>query len=231
MSAEDKKDQKSMYDQERYRDKVESQGDEYKSQVDRSVERIGTRVYSIRAKVSTIVSAYDCMDAFGGSVAGRGIGSVLVSVLDSCMDSLRRDGLIPLRTDDEIAERFGDIAGINVQPTVSLPAPSFSRNLDIRQISSEIAENIETEPEDQPEIYTPQSEEFSIGDVPVEKPLEDRIFERRDDPLLKEASESNTDGWKEAIIKTYKTIPESLWGSDTARTLYNANLSIKNNNG
>lgn len=232
MNAEDKKDQKSMYDQERYQQKVESQGDEYKSQVDRSLERIGSRTYSIRAKVSTIVSAYDCMDAFGGSTAGRGIGSILISVLDSCMDSLRRDGLIPLRTDEEIAEKFGEITGTSMQPTVSLTAPSFSRNLDIRQISSEIAENIQTEPEEsEPEIYTPQSEEFSIGELPVEKPLEDRIFERQDDPLIKEASESNDDGWKDALIRTYKTLPESLWGSDTARTLYNANLSIGNNNG
>ncbi len=172
------------------------------------------------------------MDAFGGSTAGRGIGSILISVLDSCMDSLRRDGLIPLRTDEEIAEKFGEITGTNMQPTVSLTAPSFSRNLDIRQISSEIAENIQTEPEEsEPEIYTPQSEEFSIGELPVEKPLEDRIFERQDDPLIKEASESNDDGWKDALIRTYKTLPESLWGSDTARTLYNANLSIGNNNG
>ena len=232
MNAEDKKDQKSMYDQERYQQKVESQGNEYKSQVDRSLERIGSRVCSIRAKVSTIVSAYDCMDAFGGSTAGRGIGSILISVLDSCMDSLRRDGLLPLRTDEEIAEKFGEITGTNMQPTVSLTAPSFSRNLDIRQISSEIAENIQTEPEEpEPEIYTPQSEEFSIGELPVEKPLADRIFERQDDPLIKEASESNDDGWKDALIRTYKTLPESLWGSDTARTLYNANLSIANNNG
>ena len=100
------------------------------------------------------------------------------------------------------------------------------------QISSEIAENIQTEPEEsEPEIYTPQSEEFSIGELPVEKPLEDRIFERQDDPLIKEASESNDDGWKDALIRTYKTLPESVWGSDTARTLYNANLSIGNNNG
>jgi len=224
---QDKKDQKSMYDQERYQNKVESEGNEYKSQVDRSLERISSRTYSVRAKVSTIVSAYDCMEAFGGSVSGRGIGSILVSVLDACMDSLRRDGLIPLRTDDEIAERFSEITGANTQPSVNLPAPSFSRNLDIRQISSEIAENMETEPEEQAEIYTPQSEEFSIGEVPTEKPLEDRIFERADDPLLKEVSESNNEGWKDAIIKTYKTLPESLWGSDTARTLYNANLSIK----
>ena len=232
MNAEDKKDQKSKMNQDYYRNKVESEGNEYKSQVDRSLERIGSRVYSIRAKVSTIVSAYDCMDAFGGSTAGRGIGSILISVLDSCMDSLRRDGLIPLRTDEEIAEKFGEITGTSMQPTVSLTAPSFSRNLDIRQISSEIAENIQTEPEEsEPEIYTPQSEEFSIGELPVEKPLEDRIFERQDDPLIKEASESNDDGWKDALIRTYKTLPESLWGSDTARTLYNANLSIGNNNG
>ena len=232
MNAEDKKDQKSKMNQDYYRNKVESEGNEYKSQVDRSLERIGSRTYSIRAKVSTIVSAYDCMDAFGGSTAGRGIGSILISVLDSCMDSLRRDGLIPLRTDEEIAEKFGEITGTSMQPTVSLTAPSFSRNLDIRQISSEIAENIQTEPEEsEPEIYTPQSEEFSIGELPVEKPLEDRIFERQDDPLIKEASESNDDGWKDALVRTYKTLPESLWGSDTARTLYNANLSIGNNNG
>lgn len=208
------------------------QGHDYKSMTDRQIEKSMTRVYSIRPKISTIVSAYDCLESYGGSVEGRGVGAVINAVLEACMDSLRRDGLIPLKTADEIEEKFADITGEKLRRPVvqELTAPSFSRNLDIRQISEQIADQYNEEEQEEPDTEVYEPKKFSIGEVPTEKPLEDRVFERTKDDLVKEASTSDDRGAKDALLRTYKTLPESLWGSDTARTLYNANLSSKGNN-
>ena len=218
---------------ETYRQQRLSEGKEYTSATEKQIEIAGTRTYSFRAKISTVVSAYDTMLVFGGSPGGRGIGSTLINVLDSCLDSLRRDGLIPTRTADEIQEKFAEISGETFKkPAVQLENkptfPSLNTKVDIRDLTEQIGEAIEhteqekTEPEN---IYEPK--EFSIGNVPTEKPLEDRVFERANDALVKEASESGEVSHKEALLKTYKTLPESLWGSSTARTLYNANLDLK----
>ncbi|MBS68249.1 MAG: hypothetical protein CMK98_07830 [Pseudomonas sp.] len=212
----------------RYEARREAEGKEYKSTPDREFERAQSRVYSIRARIETIVSAYDCMESFGGTHDHRGIGAILINVLEACMDSLRRDGLIPLRSNEEVATRFSEITGETFKrPLVAnLPAPQFANKQDdIRQVSEAIAAQL-------PEPLVPQDphiqiQEFEIGDVPVTEPLEDRIFRRGSDPLVKEVAESGEPQHKHALIQTYKTLPESLWGSTTARTLFNANLQLK----
>jgi hypothetical protein len=70
-------------------------------------------------------------------------------------------------------------------------------------------------------------EDFSVGDLPDQEPLEDRVFQRKGDALVDEASMSEDEDVKNALLKTYKTLPESLWGSSSARALYNANLKKK----
>ena len=213
-----------------YIQKREADGHEYASHVDKQIEHVTSRTYSFRAKVATIVSAYDTLDVFGGAAEGRGIGSVLIHVLDACMDNLRRDGLIPLRTSDEVQQRFSEISGEAFRkPNIAnIGAPSFGSRPNMRELSEHIAAQI---PEQKPdEMDSFETQEFSVGPVPAEKSLEDRIFGRTNDDLIKEASEQNEDGWKEALISCYKTLPENLWDSPTARLLFNANLT-KGKNG
>lgn len=233
MNEEIKREQNAERASRHYQKKRAERGLDYTPRLEKQMETAGTRTYGFRCKISTVVSAYDTMEAFGGSAGGRGIGSVLVNVLDSCMDSLRRDGLIPLRTADEIQERFSEISGETFKkPLVQLPSlpagPSHKPN--VRDLTEQIGEAVahaqeNKEIEEKTEIYEPKK--FSIGDVPTEKPLEDRVFERANDALVKEASESGDPSCKDALIKTYKTLPESLWGTATARTLYLANLDLK----
>ena len=112
-----------------------------------------------------------------------------------------------------------------------MPAPKFATSQDdIRQVSETIAASLATE-EKEPEDFTVEVEKFEIGEIPVTEPLEDRIFQRHKDSLVREVAESGEPFQREALIQTYKTLPESLWDSNAARTLYNANLQLKGQNG
>ena len=212
---------------EAYKKSREEAGEKYESQVDQSLRRAGTRTYSVRVKIETIVAVYDCLDIFGGDSKGRGIGSNLVNVLTSCMESMQRDGLLPKHTNEEIVARYEEISGTKLkQPLLNLPV-KLTQEVTPQDVTTAVVDKIEEAREEESELLEHELyevEDFSIGDVPDEEPLEDRIFRRTDDAIVKEASTSEDEDAKKALIKTYQTLPESLWGSASARTLYNANL-------
>tara|TARA_Y100001951_G_scaffold22540_1_gene17476 strand:- start:757 stop:1443 length:687 start_codon:yes stop_codon:yes gene_type:complete len=211
-----------------YQKNRESQGEEYESKVDQSLRRAGTRTYSVRVKIETIIAVYDCLESFGGETKGRGIGSNLINVLTSCMESMQRDGLLPKHTNEEIVARYEEISGTKLtKPLLNVPL-KLTQEVSTHDISAAVSEQIETNKEGKQtfpfnaSLY--ETEDFSVGDVPDEIPLEDRVFQRKDDTLVKEVSMSEDEDAKSALLKTYKTLPESLWGSSSARSLYNANL-------
>ena len=210
-----------------YQKSREDAGEKYESQVDQSLRRAGTRTYSVRVKIETIVAVYDCLDIFGGDSKGRGIGSNLVNVLTSCMESMQRDGLLPKHTNEEIVARYEEVSGTKLkQPLLNIPV-KLTKEVTPQDVTTAIVDKIEEAREEEPEVLEHELyevEDFSIGDVPDEAPLEDRIFQRTDDAIVQEASASGEEECKNALIKTYQTLPESLWGSASARTLYNANL-------
>ena len=210
-----------------YQKSREDAGEKYESQVDQSLRRAGTRTYSVRVKIETIVAVYDCLDIFGGDSKGRGIGSNLVNVLTSCMESMQRDGLLPKHTNEEIVARYEEVSGTKLkQPLLNIPV-KLTKEVTPQDVTTAIVDKIEEAREEEPEVLEHELyevEDFSIGDVPDEEPLEDRIFQRTDDAIVQEASASGEEECKNALIKTYQTLPESLWGAASARTLYNANL-------
>ena len=210
-----------------YQKSREDAGEKYESQVDQSLRRAGTRTYSVRVKIETIVAVYDCLDIFGGDSKGRGIGSNLVNVLTSCMESMQRDGLLPKHTNEEIVARYEEVSGTKLkQPLLNIPV-KLTKEVTPQDVTTAIVDKIEEAREEEPEVLEHELyevEDFSIGDVPDEEPLEDRIFQRTDDAIVQEASASGEEECKNALIKTYQTLPVSLWGSASARTLYNANL-------
>ena len=210
-----------------YQKTREASGEKYESQVDQALRRAGTRTYSVRVKIETIVAVYDCLEAFGGDSKGRGIGSNLINVLTSCMDSMQRDGLLATRTNEEIVARYEEISSTKLtKPLLNIPV-KLTQEVSTHDISAAVSEHIETNKEGKQTFPFNESlyetEDFSVGDVPEEEPLEDRIFQRKDDTLVKEVSMSEDEDARSALIKTYKTLPESLWGSSSARALYNAN--------
>ena len=212
-----------------YQKSREEQGHEYESRVDSAIRKAGTRTYSIRVKVETIVAVYDCLETFGGDSKGRGIGSNLINVLTSCMESMQRDGLLPKRTNEEVVQKYEEISGTRLtKPLLNMPAVKLTKDVSTQDIAAAVTEKIEVNKEGvqtfphNEVLY--ETDDFSVGDIPDEEPLEDRIIRRTDDALVKEASMSGDEGAKNALVKTYQTLPESLWGSTSARTLYNANL-------
>jgi len=224
MDAEKEKERKRKA----YQKNREEQGEAYESKVDQALKRAGTRTFSVRVKIETIVAVYDCLSSFGGDTKGRGIGSNLINVLTSCMESMQRDGLLPKHTNEEIVARYEEISGTKLtKPLINVPL-KLTQEVSTHDISAAVSEQIETNKEGKQtfpfnaSLY--ETEDFSVGDVPDEIPLEDRVFQRKDDTLVKEVSMSEDEDAKSALLKTYKTLPESLWGSSSARSLYNANL-------
>ena len=188
---------------EAYKKSREEAGEKYESQVDQSLRRAGTRTYSVRVKIETIVAVYDCLDIFGGDSKGRGIGSNLVNVLTSCMESMQRDGLLPKHTNEEIVARYEEISGTKLkQPLLNLPV-KLTQEVTPQDVTTAVVDKIEEAREEEPEILEHELyevEDFSIGDVPDEEPLEDRIFRRTDDAIVKEASTSEDEDAKKALI-------------------------------
>jgi chromosome condensin MukBEF complex kleisin-like MukF subunit len=144
------------------------------------------------------------------------------------MESMQRDGLLPKHTNEEIVARYEEISGTKLtKPLINVPL-KLTQEVSTHDISAAVSEQIETNKEGQQthpfneSLY--ETEDFSIGDVPDEKPLEDRIFQRKKDTLVTEVSMLEDEDARSALIKAYKTLPESLWGSSSARALYNANL-------
>tara|TARA_Y100000296_G_C5055862_1_gene197237 strand:- start:190 stop:642 length:453 start_codon:yes stop_codon:yes gene_type:complete len=145
------------------------------------------------------------------------------------MESMQRDGLLPKRTNEEVVQRYEEISGTKLtKPLLNMPTVKLTKEVSTQDIAAAVSEKIETNKDGvqtfphNEVLY--ETEDFSIGDVPDEEPLEDRIFQRTNDALVKEASASGEEECKKALIKTYQTLPENLWGSSSARTLYNANL-------
>ena len=211
-----------------YQKSREQEGESYESKVDQSLKRAGTKTFSVRVKIETIVAVYDCLASFGGDTKGRGIGSNLINVLTSCMESMQRDGLLPKHTNEEIVARYEEISGTKLtKPLINVPL-KLTQEVSTHDISAAVSSQIETNKEGKQTFPFNESlyetEDFSVGDVPDEKPLEDRIFQRKKDTLVDEVSMLEDEDARSALIKAYKTLPESLWGSSSARALYNANL-------
>ena len=91
------------------------------SQLERAIDNVSTSVYHIRVSHSTVVGAYDAIEAFGSSTTGKSPASVLTTVLTEAIATLRRDGHVPERTTAEVAERMTGMRG-NLGMDVTLPS-------------------------------------------------------------------------------------------------------------
>jgi len=197
-----------------------------KTQLQMAVENVSTKVYHLRVSHSTVVGAYDAIEAFGGNVGNKSIPQILITLLAESVATLRRDGHIPERTPAEVADRLATLQGednINL-PSMSLqPTPEPTTDLDTLIKGSLLAI---TKPVETP---TPAYQVMPVEITGVAKAIseEEEILTNKDDPLVQEVMNLATPESKQALLEAYTQLRKEQWGTPTARALYEHNLANK----
>ena len=198
------------------------------SQLERAIDNVSTSVYHIRVSHSTVVGAYDAIEAFGSSTTGKSPASVLTTVLTEAIATLRRDGHVPERTTAEVAERMAGVRG-NLGMDITLPSMTLQPTTETppQDISQAIEEALAKVPQ-APQQTTSSSlaTAVSIDTQDIEASSdEEQILSRLDDPLVQEVIKLGTAEAKSALLDAYTQLRKEQWGTSVARALYEFNLS------
>ena len=216
----DSAENKRVYDRQRTDRKGE------KTQLQMAVENVSSTTYHLRVSHSTVVGAYDAIEAFGGNVADKSITKILSLLLTESVTTLRRDGHIPERTPAEVADRLAGIRGednINLPSMAFQPTPEPTTDLDtlIKGSLLEITKPVETP------APAYQVEPVEITGVTKAISEEEEILTNKDDPLVQEVMNLATPESKQALLEAYTQLRKEQWGTPTARALYEHNLANK----
>ena len=221
-SAENKK--------EYHRQRTDRKGE--RTQLQMAIENTGTKVYHLRVSHSTVVGAYDAIEAFGGNVGSKSIPQILITLLTESVATLRRDGHIPDRTPAEIADKLaqivGDISDVSLPSMELQPTPAPPKT-DLKQLIEQTLQAQKQVEREKPAEPVPTESAPSVeivGDVSALSD-EERILARKDDPLVQEVLNLATPESKQALLEAYTQLHSEHWGTDSARTLYELNLANK----
>ena len=197
-----------------------------------AIENTGTKVYHLRVSHSTVVGAYDAIEAFGGTIGNKSVPQNLVTLITESVATLRRDGHIPERTPAEIADKLaqivGDISDVSL-PSMELQPTTSPPKTDIKQLIEQTLQAQKQVEREKPAEPVPTESAPSVeivGDVSALSD-EERILARKDDPLVQEVLNLATPESKQALLEAYTQLHSEHWGTDSARTLYELNLDNK----
>tara|TARA_R100000008_G_C3584903_1_gene171443 strand:+ start:150 stop:749 length:600 start_codon:yes stop_codon:yes gene_type:complete len=197
-----------------------------------AIENTGTKVYHLRVSHSTVVGAYDAIEAFGGTIGNKSVPQILVTLITESVATLRRDGHIPERTPAEIADKLaqivGDISDVSL-PSMELQPTTSPPKTDIKQLIEQTLQAQKQVEREKPAEPGPSESAPSVeivGDVSALSD-EERILARKDDPLVQEVLNLATPESKQALLEAYTQLHSEHWGTDSARTLYELNLANK----
>ena len=203
-----------------------------RSQLQMAIENTGTKVYHLRVSHSTVVGAYDAIEAFGGTIGNKSVPQILVTLITESVATLRRDGHIPERTPAEIADKLaqivGDISDVSL-PSMELQPTTSPPKTDIKQLIEQTLQAQKQVEREKPAEPVPTESAPSVeivGDVSALSD-EERILARKDDPLVQEVLNLATPESKQALLEAYTQLHSEHWGTDSARTLYELNLANK----
>ena len=203
-----------------------------RSQLQMAIENTGTKVYHLRVSHSTVVGAYDAIEAFGGTIGNKSVPQILVTLITESVATLRRDGHIPERTPAEIADKLaqivGDISDVSL-PSMELQPTTSPPKTDIKQLIEQTLQAQKQVERGKPAEPVPTESAPSVeivGDVSALSD-EERILARKDDPLVQEVLNLATPESKQALLEAYTQLHSEHWGTDSARTLYELNLANK----
>ena len=203
-----------------------------RTQLQMAIENTGTKVYHLRVSHSTVVGAYDAIEAFGGNVGSKSIPQILITLLTESVATLRRDGHIPDRTPAEIADKLAQMTGDNEDinlPSMELQPTTSPPKTDIKQLIEQTLQAQKQVEREKPAEPVPTESAPSVeivGDVSALSD-EERILARKDDPLVQEVLNLATPESKQALLEAYTQLHSEHWGTDSARTLYELNLANK----
>ena len=203
-----------------------------RTQLQMAIENTGTKVYHLRVSHSTVVGAYDAIEAFGGTIGNKSVPQILVTLITESVATLRRDGHIPERTPAEIADKLaqivGDISDVSL-PSMELQPTTSPPKTDIKQLIEQTLQAQKQVEREKPAEPVPTESAPSVeivGDVSALSD-EERILARKDDPLVQEVLNLATPESKQALLEAYTQLHSEHWGTDSARTLYELNLANK----
>ena len=203
-----------------------------RSQLQMAIENTGTKVYHLRVSHSTVVGAYDAIEAFGGTIGNKSVPQILVTLITESVATLRRDGHIPERTPAEIADKLaqivGDISDVSL-PSMELQPTTSPPKTDIKQLIEQTLQAQKQVEREKPAEPVPTESAPSVeivGDVSALSE-EDRMLARKVDPLVQEVLNLATPESKQALLEAYTQLHSEHWGTDSARTLYELNLANK----
>ena len=204
-----------------------------RTQLQMAIENTGTKVYHLRVSHSTVVGAYDAIEAFGGNVGSKSIPQILITLLTESVATLRRDGHIPDRTPAEIADKLAQMSGDNEDinlPSMELQPTTSPPKTDIKQLIEQTLQAQKQVEREKPAELSQSAESAPsveiVGDVSALSD-EARILARKDDPLVQEVLNLATPESKQALLEAYTQLHSEHWGTDSARTLYELNLANK----
>ena len=203
-----------------------------RTQLQMAIENTGTKVYHLRVSHSTVVGAYDAIEAFGGNIGSKSIPQILITLLTESVATLRRDGHIPDRTPAEIADKLAQMSGDNEDinlPSMELQPTPAPPKTDIKQLIEQTLQAQKQVEREKPAEPVPTESAPSVelvGDVSALSD-EERILARKDDPLVQEVLNLATPESKQALLEAYTQLHSEHWGTDSARTLYELNLANK----
>ena len=200
-----------------------------RTQLQMAIENTGTKVYHLRVSHSTVVGAYDAIEAFGGNIGSKSIPQILITLLTESVATLRRDGHIPDRTPAEIADKLAQMSGDNEDinlPSMELQPTPAPPKTDIKQLIEQTLQAQKQEKPAEPMPTEPAPSVEIVGDVSALSD-EERILARKDDPLVQEVLNLAPPESKQALLEAYTQLHSEHWGTDSARTLYELNLANK----
>ena len=213
-----------------HRQRADRKGE--RTQLQMAIENTGTKVYHLRVSHSTVVGAYDAIEAFGGNVGSKSIPQILITLLTESVATLRRDGHIPDRTPAEIADKLAQMTGDNEDinlPSMELQPTPAPPKTDLKQLIEQTLQAQKQVEREKPAEPVPTESAPSVeivGDVSALSD-EERILARKDDPLVQEVLNLATPESKQALLEAYTQLHSEHWGTDSARTLYELNLANK----
>ncbi len=176
----------------------------------------------IEIEVTTLVSCFDLIDAFGGDFEYERVSDLIGAILKSLVLSSQQDKMVPTYSTTDLIARLKQCLA-KTKDAWSTDEPSESD--DIKSlIDQQLAEKEEKEEPPPPPLSLPDTSQAEP--VPLVDEVKTLTFQElpEGDPLVEEARGENDDVKQAALCFIYSKIPREMWGTPKARDLWQSTI-------